>query len=106
MESLRKNTEFQNVFRTGTSKGTRLLVLYAAPNGRAYSRLGITASKKVGNSVVRHRVKRLIREVFRLHEGEIPAGYDFVAIARSDAKDENYAAAEKAVLRALQALKL
>ena len=62
MESLKKNTEFQNVFRTGGSKGTRLVILYAVPNGRETSRVGITVSKKVGNSVVRHRVKRLIRE--------------------------------------------
>ena len=106
MESLKKNTEFQNVFRTGGSKGTRLVILYAVPNGRETSRVGITVSKKVGNSVVRHRVKRLIREVFRLHEQEIPAGYDFVAIARSDAKGEGYAAVEKAVLRALSAHRL
>ena len=67
-ESLRKNSEFQQVYRRGTSLANRYLVMYVKDNGLEINRVGISVRKKVGNSVVRHRVKRLIRESYRLQE--------------------------------------
>lgn len=62
------------------------------------NRLGISVSKKVGNSVVRHRLKRLIRESYRLHEQEFQTGLDIVVVARVSAKDRDYAQIESALL--------
>ena len=69
-ESLKKNQDFQKVYRNGTSKGNRYLVMYVLKNQYMKNRLGISVSKKVGNSVVRHRLTRLIRESYRLNEAE------------------------------------
>ena len=61
-ESLKKNSDFQKIYREGKSYANRFLVMYAMENGRGCSRIGISVSKKVGGSVIRHRVKRLIKE--------------------------------------------
>ncbi len=85
-ESLKKNRDFQTVYREGRSCANRYLILYVRENGLAGNRLGISVSKKVGNSVVRHRITRLIRESYRLHESMFNSGLDMVAIARVNAK--------------------
>ena len=61
-ESLKKNKDFQIVYRTGNSLANRSLVMYKKENGLGKNRLGISVSKKVGNSVVRHHLTRLVRE--------------------------------------------
>ncbi|MFV0504989.1 MAG: ribonuclease P protein component [Lachnospirales bacterium] len=80
--SLKKNYEFQNVYKRGKSIANRDLVMYVFPNKKNYNRLGICVSKKVGNSVVRSRVTRLIRESYRLNENSFKCGYDIIVIAR------------------------
>lgn len=67
-ESLKKNTDFRKVYKNGASYANRFLVMYILPNDTDRNRLGISVSKKVGNSVVRHRLTRLIRESYRLQE--------------------------------------
>ena len=67
-ESLKKNKDFQIVYRKGKSFANSFLVMYVYPNGLEINRLGISVSRKVGNSVVRHRLTRLIRESYRLPE--------------------------------------
>ena len=67
-ESLKKNTDFRRVYNKGSSHSNNLLVMYVLPNNKEENRLGISVSKKVGNSVVRHRVARLVRESYRLNE--------------------------------------
>ena len=67
-ESLKKNKDFQVVYKNGKSYANRYLVLYVRENGMDKNRLGISVSKKVGNSVVRHHLTRLIRESYRLQE--------------------------------------
>ena len=66
-KSLRKNWEFQAVYRNGKSKANRCFVMIIKKNDISSNRVGISVSKKVGNSIVRHRVTRVIREVMRLH---------------------------------------
>ena len=67
-ESLKKNRDFRTVYRDGKSYANRLLVMYTLKNDSDRNRLGISVSKKVGNSVVRHHITRLVRESYRLHE--------------------------------------
>ena len=85
-ESLKKTKDFQNVYRRGKSYANRYLVMYVLSNQTEGNRLGISVSKKVGNSVVRHRVTRLIRESIRLNVEKFENGYDIVIIARNTAK--------------------
>ena len=97
-ESLKKNRDFQNVYKKGKSYANRYLVMYVLKNETDRNRLGISISKKVGNSVIRHHVTRLIRESYRLHEDMFNSGLDIVVIARSTAKDISYREVESALL--------
>ena len=97
-ESLKKNQDFQKVYKNGTSKANRYLVMYVLPNQHMKNRLGISVSKKVGNSVVRHRLTRLIRESYRLHEAEFDDSLDIVVVARPLAKDRSYQEIESALM--------
>lgn len=96
--SLKKNRDFQEVYKHGTSYADRLLVMYILENGTDANRLGISVSKKVGNSVVRHRVTRLIRESYRLNERFFQRGLDIVVVARVQAKGKVYRDVESALI--------
>ena len=97
-ESLKKNSDFQKVYRQGKSYANRYLVMYVLKNETDRNRLGISVSKKVGNSVIRHHLTRLIRESYRLHEDMFNNGLDIVVIARSTARDISYHETESALL--------
>ena len=97
-ESLKKNQDFQSVYRKGRSYANKLLVMYVLENNRERNRLGISVSKKVGNSVVRHHVTRLVRESYRLQENIFNSGLDIVVIARANAASASYAEIESALL--------
>ena len=99
-DSLKKNNEFQKVYRKGTSQANRYLVMYVLENHDRHmeNRLGISVSKKVGNSVVRHRITRLIRESYRLNETLFERGLDIVVVARNGAKGRSYQEIESALL--------
>ncbi len=89
-EVLKNTNQFKIVYNNGKSYVNRELVMYLRKNDSDTNRLGISVSKKVGNSVVRHRVTRLIRESYRLNEDKLLQGYDIVVVARASAKDKNY----------------
>ena len=97
-ESLKKNKDFQTVYRKGSSNANKYLVMYLLENNLNKNRLGISVSKKVGNSIVRHRLARLIRESYRLNEDKFSCGYDIIVIARATAKDKNYWDIESALM--------
>lgn len=97
-ESLKKNKDFQSVYKEGVSCGNRYLVMYVKENKKRRNRLGISVSKKVGNSIVRHRLIRLIRESYRLQEECFGCGYDIVVIGRAGAKGKNYKEIESALM--------
>ena len=97
-QSLKKNEDFQKVYSSGKSFANKYLVMYVKDNDSDRNRIGISVSKKVGNSVVRHRLKRLILESYRLHEDMFNSGLDMVIIARGTAKDKTYHEIESAVL--------
>jgi len=97
-DSLKRNIDFQNVYQNGKSYANKYLVMYVLENNTDQNRLGISASKKVGNSVVRHRMARLVRESYRLHEDVFRRGFDIVVVARVSAKERTFREIESAFL--------
>ena len=83
-QPLKKNRQFKEVYGNGVSAANRLLVVHVIESDgfSEINRLGVCVSKKVGKAVVRNRVKRLIRENFRLLEGSVRPGHDLVVVAR------------------------
>jgi len=101
-ESLKKNYQFRFVYNKGHSRANRLLVMYVLANGTAFNRLGICVSKKVGKSVIRSRVARLIKESYRLNEDKLRSGYDIVIIARASCAEAQFTQVESALLHLLK----
>ncbi len=101
-ERLRKRSEFLRCYREGRRRHGDLLILYAVANECGHPRLGITVSRKVGNSVVRHRVKRRVREIYRRwnERARLPA-MDFMVHARPTIATATFQALEKEIERLL-----
>ena len=97
-ESLKKNTDFRHVYGEGLIKANKYLVMYKIGNDLTINRLGISVSKKVGNSVVRHRMTRLVRESYRLHEKIFNSGLDIVVVVKPGASKCTYWEIESAML--------
>ncbi len=97
-KSLQKNRDFQLIYDCGNSYANKYLVMFIKENNSQTNRIGISVSKKVGNSVIRHRVKRLIKESYPLQEEMFNSGLDMVIIARSTAKGIGFLEIESAVL--------
>lgn len=100
-ESLKKTKDFLYVYKKGKSFANRLFVLYMIENGTQKNRIGISVSKKVGNSVIRHHITRLVREFYRLHEEMFNNGLDIVVVARVSAKGASYRDVESALFHLL-----
>ena len=88
---LARSAEFERVYRHGRSKANRFLVLYAFPREEGADdgegpRLGLSVSRRVGGAVDRTRVKRVLREAFWQEAERLPAGADYVVVARPEAK--------------------
>ena len=88
--SLKNNREFQYFYKNGSSFGNRLLAMYVVKSGDERNRIGISVSKKVGNSVVRHHITRMLREIFRLNNDKIETGLNIIIVARNAAKESDY----------------
>ena len=97
-ESLKKNNDFQNVYKKGRSHANKYLVMYVLENNKNINMIGISVSKKIGNSVVRHRFTRLVRESYRLHENIFNSGLDIVVVARKSADSVGFEEIESALL--------
>lgn len=95
---LKLNHIFRRLYRSGDQAANRYLALYARKNRTPENRVGITAGKKLGKAVVRNRLRRRLREIYRLHEGHFKPGYDLVVVARSAAVDVSYKQLEQAYL--------
>lgn len=95
--SLKKNKEFQRVYRSGKSCGARSVVLIYRRAGHGSVRVGFSVSKKVGNAVMRNKVKRRMREAFRLMIPQVKKGYNYVFVARESAAGESYHSLEKSM---------
>jgi len=81
-EHLRRPADFEAVYDRRRSAADGILVVYVRENGLLYSRVGLSVSKKFGTAVRRNRIRRLLREAYRLEKADLPAGYDFVLIPR------------------------
>lgn len=81
---VRKRACFQNAYATGNKRVGAHCVLFAAPAPGPHCRLGVTATKKLGNAVHRNRARRLVKEAFRKVRTQMPAGYDYVVVARQE----------------------
>lgn len=87
---LRKSEEFKKVMEKGKKIILPNFIVFILENGLPYPRLGLTVSKRVGKAHVRNRIKRLVREFFRLHQYNFKKGVDLVVVAKKRAKGINY----------------
>lgn len=88
--SIKKNSEYRAVYDHGRSFAYGVLVMYVSDNGLDHNRIGISVSRKIGNSVIRHTFCRKIREIFRLNSNNTLQGKDIVVVARSRAGEVPY----------------
>lgn len=82
-QRLRRQQDFDRVYDRRTRVGDRHLLVFGSPNGLSHARFGLSVSRKHGNAVKRFRLKRLLREAFRLEQAAIPPGIDLVLIPRT-----------------------
>ena len=80
--TLKENHEFRRLYQKGTSAVSGCMVVYCRKNRLGHNRLGLTASVKLGSAVVRNRCRRRLREVYRLHSGQLRQGWDIILVAR------------------------
>ena len=106
INSLKKNEDFRKVYQKRKSMANKLLIIYIAENGYEFNRVGFTVSKKVGKSVVRSRVKRLLKESYRLNSEKVVQGYDIIFVARNTSVESTYKEIESAVMHLLKKMKL
>ncbi len=88
--SITENRDFRRLYSRGTSAVSPVLAVYIRPNRLGKNRLGITVSTKIGNAVIRNRVRRRIKEAYRTSEDSFLPGYDIVAVARVRAAHATY----------------
>ena len=104
--TIKQNYEFRRLYSKGKSCANAYLVVYCRKNRAGRSRIGYTVSNKVGHAVVRNRIRRRLREIYRLHEDQFAPGYDIVVVARVRAVHSSYAVLERDFLRLAKKLQL
>lgn len=104
--TLKKNSDFRRLYSKGKSAVTPYLVVYCRRNRLENSRVGFTVSAKLGHAVVRNRIRRQFREIYRLHAGELKSGNDLILVARSRCIKGDYQKMEAAFLSACRQLNL
>lgn len=104
--TVKENYEFRRIYRKGKSAVSPQLVIYCQRNRRGHSRLGVSVSTKLGCAVVRNRVRRRIREIYRLNKAKMLPGYDLIVVARVRALETDYQKLDRTYLRLLEQLDL
>lgn len=102
--SMKENYLFRRLYAKGKSAATAALAVYVRPNHSQRTRLGITVSAKLGKAVRRNKVRRRVREAYRIHEHQTSPGWDIVVVARQRAIFSSYAEVERALLTLLDKL--
>lgn len=97
--SIKHNYEFRRLYGRGRSAASSCLAVYCRRNRCGYNRLGLTVSTKVGKAVVRNRVRRRLREAYRVNENRYMPGWDIVVVARVRAAFVRYRELERSLLR-------
>lgn len=97
--TIKENYEFRRMYAKGKSGVSPWLVVYMRPNKLGHNRLGLTVSAKLGHAVVRNRIRRRLREIFRLNQPKLKQGYDVIIVARTRAVNAPYRDLERAFLR-------
>ena len=97
-----RRSEFDAVYRDARRRSGRHFTVFYCPNGLERTRLGVSVKRALGGSVVRNRIRRRVREMFRLHRAEIPAGWDIVIHPRSSVATAKFAALEAELLQLLK----
>lgn len=100
--SIKENKDFKRLYYRGKSVANEILAVYYRRNNCPYCRLGLTVSGKVGKAVVRNRVRRLIKESYRLMEDKLPLGLDIVVVARTRAAGADFKTVSGALERAFK----
>ncbi|NLN14591.1 MAG: ribonuclease P protein component [Tissierellia bacterium] len=103
---LRKNMEFKRVYDQGRNYWNRNLILYVRKNDLNETRVGFTITKKIGNSVVRNKIRRRMREIYRLNFHNLKAGYDLVFITKKNVVDLSFKELESSMLHIMKIAKL
>jgi len=96
--SLKKNYEFKRLYNKGKNVASKCVVVYCLKNGRTENRLGITVSTKLGGAVRRNRIRRRLKEIYRLNEEALRVGYDIVLVARLRSRYAGWGELESSVL--------
>ena len=103
---IRKNNEYRLVYKYGKYEVGRLCVIYRMPVAKQPTRIGFVTGKKVGGAVERNRARRLMKEVYRLHQHEIREGYHIVVVGRGNMSKVDYNKAEKEMMYLFRRSKL
>lgn len=106
MYRLRNNMEFRKVYDKGKNFWNRNLVLFVKKNNLGYTRVGYTVTKKIGNSVVRNRIRRQMKEIYRLNFNRIEKNYDLIFIPKQNVVDISFEELESAMLHILKLSKI
>lgn len=106
VNKLKKDEDFRKVYKRKKSMANKLLIIYVLENKTEINRLGFTVSKKVGKSVIRSRIKRLLRESYRLNDHKIIGGHDIVFVARNTCVGASYKEIESAMMHLFRRMKL
>ena len=98
--TLKKNSDFRRLYSKGKSAVNPYMVVYCRRNRGGNNRLGYTVSTKLGHAVQRNRVRRRLREIYRLNAGKLKSGWDIVIVARSRCVGADYWDMDKAFMSA------
>ena len=104
--ALKKNYEFRRLYNKGKSAASQCAVVYCRRNGKGENRLGLTVSAKLGGAVQRNRIRRRLKEIYRLNEIYLAQGYDIVIVARARSRYAGYHEIESSVLSMFKTLNI
>ena len=104
--SIKKNSDFRHIYNKGKSCVSPYLVVYCRRNRSDVNRIGITVSAKLGNAVHRNRIRRRLREIYRLNSSRLCSGFDIIIVARTRSINADYSVMNDAFIECCRSLEL